>query len=116
MLLIRNVTRGTVLATAADVADTSAKRQTGLLHHTSLPAGEGLLITPCEGIHSFFMKFAFDAVYLSRKRKVIKVRHSMVPWRISLCLLAHSVLELPAGTARATGTQKGDQLEFEQVT
>jgi hypothetical protein len=62
------------------------------------------------------MKFAFDAMYLDRKRKVLKIRHAMVPGRISLCLRAHSVLELPAGTAQATGTVKGDQLEFEQIT
>jgi hypothetical protein len=116
MLRIRNATRDTVLAVAADVADTSQKRRTGLLKHTSLPAGEGLWIAPCEGIHSFFMKFAFDAMYLDRKRKVLKIRHAMVPGRISLCLRAHSVLELPAGTAQATGTVKGDQLEFEQIT
>jgi uncharacterized protein len=116
MLRIRNVTRNTVLAVAADVADTSKKRRTGLLKRTSLPAGEGLWIAPCEGIHSFRMKFAFDALFLDRRRKVLKIRHEMGRGRISLCLRAHSVLELPAGTAKATGTMEGDQLEFEQVT
>jgi hypothetical protein len=115
MLRIRNATRDKVLATAADVADSSQKRRTGLLKHTSLPAGEGLWIAPCEGIHSFRMKFAIDALFLDRNRKVLKIRHSMPPSRISLCLRAHSVLELPAGTAEATGTVAGDQLEFEKV-
>lgn len=116
MLRIRNVTRNTVLAVAADVADSSRKRRTGLLKHTSLPAGEGLWIAPCEGIHSFRMKFAIDVLFLDRRRKVLKIRHEMVRGRISLCLRAHSVLELPAGTAKATGTVEGDQLEFEQAT
>jgi uncharacterized membrane protein (UPF0127 family) len=114
-LTIRNTTRGTVLATAADVADTSAKRRTGLLKHTSLPPGEGLLIEPCEGVHTFWMKFAIDVLYLSREKKVMKVRHAMAPFRMSLCLPAHSVLELPAGTAASTGTVKGDVLEFQKV-
>jgi hypothetical protein len=114
-LTIRNTTRGTVLATAADIADTSAKRRTGLLKHTSLPKGEGLLIDPCEGVHTFWMKFAIDIVYLSRKKKVLKIRHAMPPFRLSLCLTANAVLELPAGMAAETGTVKGDELTFEKV-
>jgi uncharacterized membrane protein (UPF0127 family) len=114
-LRIHNTTRGTLLATAADVADTSAKRRTGLLKHTSLPAGEGLLIAPCEGVHTFWMKFPIDVLYLSRAKKVLKVRHAMLPFRLSLCLPAHSVLELPAGTAAGTETVKGDVLEFEKL-
>ncbi|HOL73300.1 MAG TPA: DUF192 domain-containing protein [Bryobacteraceae bacterium] len=114
-LRIRNITRGAELACAADVADTSRKRRTGLLKHTSLPAGEGLWIVPCEGVHTFGMKFPIDVLFLDRKRKVLKIRANMPRGRIALCLSAHSVLELPAGTAEATGTQPGDQLEFEEV-
>ncbi len=113
-LRIRNTTRNTELASEADVADTSEKRRTGLLKHTSLPRGQALLISPCEGIHTFWMKFPIDVVYLSRKKKVLKVRHAIAPFRMSLCLTAHSVLELPAGMARETGTEKGDVLEFEE--
>lgn len=113
-LRIRNVTRGTVLADAADIADTSEKRRTGLLKRQSLERGEGLLIDPCEGIHSFRMKFAFDALFLDGDRKVLKIRASMPRGRISLCLRAHCVLELPAGTAGDTGTVPGDQLAWEK--
>jgi hypothetical protein len=114
-LYVRNLTKGTVLATAADVADTSQKRRTGLLHHTSLAEGEGLWIAPCEGIHTFFMKFAIDVVFLGRDRNVLKARAGMGPWRLALCLPAQSVLELPAGTLAATRTERGDQLRFEQA-
>ncbi len=113
-LRIRNATKNTVLATAADIADTSRTRKTGLLKHNSLPSGEGLWITPCEGIHTIGMKFAIDVLFLSRDRKVLKVRNAMAPLRMSLCLRAHSVLELPAGTAAATTTSPGDVLEFEK--
>jgi uncharacterized membrane protein (UPF0127 family) len=112
--VVRNKTRNTVLADRAEVADSSAKRRTGLLKHDHLEPGEGLWIVPCESVHSFFMKFAIDLVYLDRKQKVRKVRHRMVPWRLSACLTAHSILELPAGTVEATGTQPGDQLEIEK--
>ena len=111
-MVVRNLTRNTVLANRADVADTSAKRRTGLLKHDHLDPGQGLWIVPCESVHSFFMKFPIDLVYLDRKKKVRKVRHCMVPWRLSACLSAHSILELPAGAVAATGTQRGDQLEI----
>jgi uncharacterized membrane protein (UPF0127 family) len=113
-IMVRNQTRNTVLADAADVADTSAKRRTGLLKHSGLEPGQGLWIVPCESVHSFFMKFAIDLVYLDRNKKVKKVRHRMVPWRLSACLTAHSTLELPAGVVQATGTQAGDQLVIEE--
>jgi hypothetical protein len=113
-LLVRNQTRNTVLAEAADVADTPSKRKTGLLKHERLDAGQGLWIVPCEAVHSFWMKFPIDVIYLDRKRRVRKVRPVMVPWRMSACLLAHSVLEVPAGTISASATQPGDQLVFEE--
>ncbi|HEV8413075.1 MAG TPA: DUF192 domain-containing protein [Bryobacteraceae bacterium] len=103
-----------MLAERADIADTSAKRRTGLLKHTGLAPGEGLWIAPCEGVHTFAMKFTIDVVFLNRKRKILKIRPNMVRRRIALCLRAHSVLELPAGTLEQTGTVRGDQLEFEE--
>ena len=103
-----------MLAERADIADTSAKRRTGLLKHTGLAPGEGLWIAPCEGVHTFAMKFTIDVVFLNRKRKILKIRPNMVRRRIALCLRAHSVLELPAGTLEQTGTVRGDQLELEE--
>jgi uncharacterized protein len=114
-VLVRNHTREAVLADAADVADTSAKRRTGLLKHERLEPGDGLWIVPCESVHTFFMKFPIDLIYLDKQRKVRKVRHAVGPWRLSACLPAHSVLELPAGTAKRTGTAVGDVLTFEKV-
>jgi uncharacterized membrane protein (UPF0127 family) len=110
--LVLNQTRNTVVAREADVADTSAKRRTGLLKHDKLDPGQGLWIVPCESVHTFFMKFAIDLVYLTGDLKVRKVRSAVPPWRVSACLLADSVLELPAGTVAETGTRPGDQLVF----
>jgi uncharacterized protein len=103
-----------MLADRADIADTSAKRRTGLLKHKGLAPGEGLWIVPCEGVHTFAMKFPIDVVFLNRKRKILKVRPNMVRRRIALSLMAHSVLELPAGTLEQTGTERGDQLNLEE--
>jgi uncharacterized membrane protein (UPF0127 family) len=113
-LLVRNQTRNTVLADAAEIADTASKRRTGLLKHQGLKRGQGMWIVPCEAVHSFGMKFAIDVVYVDRKKKVRKTRSNMVPRRISACLLAHSVLELPVGTIEASGTRAGDQLSFDE--
>jgi uncharacterized membrane protein (UPF0127 family) len=109
-----NKTRGRVLAERADIADTSAKRRTGLLKHTGLAPGEGLWIVPSEGVHTFAMKFPLDGAFLNTARVVLKTRPHMVKRRIALCQRAHTVLELPAGTSDETGTQKGDQLELEK--
>ena len=94
---MRNQTRNAVLGDAVDVADTSEKRRVGLLKHERLEPGEGLWIVPCESVHTFFMKFPIDLVYLDKKRKVRKVRNAVPAWRLSACLTAHSILELPAG-------------------
>jgi uncharacterized membrane protein (UPF0127 family) len=109
-MLVRNETRSTILADAAEVADTTARRRRGLLGRDNLTSGEGLWIVPCEGVHTLGMKFAIDVLYLDRKKRVRKLRRVMRPWRLSICLLAHSVLELPAGTIDRTGTQPGDQI------
>lgn len=109
---IRNVTRASLLGDSIDVADDRAKRNTGLLKHSGLKRGQGLWIVPCEAIHTFFMKFAIDVVYIDRKHRVRKVVRALGPWKLSMCLPAHSVVELPAGVIDETQTQKGDQLEF----
>ena len=113
-LRVTNSTRAQLLADRADIADTSATRNRGLLKHTKLDPGEGLWIVPTQSVHTFMMKFTIDVVYLNKKKQILKLRPNMVKSRISACLSAHSVLELPAGTVDATGTQKGDQLTFEK--
>lgn len=113
---MRNQTRNAVLGDAVDVADTSAKRRVGLLKHERLEPGTGLWITPCESVHTFFMKFPIDLVYLDKKKRVRKVRSAVPAWRLSACLSAHSILELPAGTVERTGTQAGDELAIETLS
>ncbi len=102
------------MADRADIADTSRTRKVGLLKHTKLEKGEGLWITPCEAVHTIGMKFPIDIVFLNKKRRVIKIRSEVPKWRIAASLWAHSILELPSGTAVATRTAVGDQLELEK--
>ncbi|MGD0680564.1 MAG: DUF192 domain-containing protein [Terracidiphilus sp.] len=109
---VTNVTRNTVLATCMEVAESAATRNKGLLGRERLAPGEGLWISPCEAVHTFWMKFPIDLVYLDRKNRIRKLVSAVPPWRLSACLRAHSVVELPAGTIRETQTQPGDTLEF----
>lgn len=111
-LQVVNVNRQTRLATTLEVAGSGARRSKGLLGRKELAPGEGMWIVPCEAVHTFGMQFPIDLVYLDRKHRVKKVRSNVPPWRLSACLVAHSIIELPAGTIRETQTQPGDVLEF----
>lgn len=109
---VKNLDRKTQLATRMEVARTSQSRSKGLLGRTGLEPGEALWIVPCEAVHTFWMRFAIDLVYIDKQRRVRKVKSSVPPWRMSACLSAHSIIELPAGVVLQTQTQPGDQLEF----
>jgi uncharacterized membrane protein (UPF0127 family) len=109
---VSNLTRQTVLATCLEVADSGPKRNKGLLGRKLLVPGGGMWIIPCESVHTFFMQFSIDLVYLDREHRVRKLRSGVPPWRLSACLSARSVLELPAGTIDNTNTRPGDKLEF----
>lgn len=113
-LRVANETRGTILVEAGRVASNPISRMIGLLAQTGLDAGAGLLIAPCNSIHSFFMRFRFDAVFITRDGTVAHLIGDMAPWRVSkLVWGAHSVLELPSGVIAATATQVGDRLKIE---
>ena len=111
-LAVFNETRGIAVARWVSKAFTSESRRKGLLGRESLPPGEGLWIRPCEGIHTLGMRFAIDLIYLDRHCRIRKLVQNVRPWRISLCLSAHSVLELPAGAVAARKCQVGDLLSF----
>ena len=111
-LRVMNRSPNTVLATHMEVADNAAKRNKGLLGRKCLDRGEGMWIRPCEAVHTFWMRFPIDLVYLDRKNRIRKLSSEVPPWRLSACLFAHSVLELVPGTIRNTQTQPGDLLEF----
>lgn len=115
-MVVRNATRDTQIADKLEVAGSGPKRTKGLLGRKGLSHGEGLWIVPCEAVHTFFMKFPIDLIYLDRKHRVKKIRNSVPAWRISTCLSAHSVLELPAGSIRNTQTECGDLLEIVEST
>jgi uncharacterized protein len=109
---VENLTRGLTLAAHVRLAQTSEDRRRGLLGVEELSESGGLWIHPSEAIHTFGMKIPLDVLFLGHDCKVRKVLSDLPPWRLGICLLADSVLELSAGTLARTGTQRGDQLQF----
>jgi uncharacterized membrane protein (UPF0127 family) len=94
-------------------ADNLFARLKGLLGRSALPQGEALLIKPCNGIHTFGMRFAIDAIFLDRENRVVGVTKDIKPNRLTrLYFKAASVLELPAGTVDATSTAIGNEVEI----
>jgi uncharacterized protein len=91
------------------VAESFSARLRGLLGRSSLPAGEGMLIRS-ESVHTFFMRFAIDVVFLDDDHRVLRVDANVGPWRLKACRGARSVLELAAGEARALSV--GDRIEL----
>jgi uncharacterized membrane protein (UPF0127 family) len=112
MATFRNRTREITLAERARIADTFGTRLVGLLSSKGLADGEALWIEPCNSIHTWFMRFTIDALFLDKNGKVVKAVEQMKPWRLTwIALGARGVLELPAGQIAKTGTKVGDELE-----
>ena len=108
---LRNQRTGQVLASALLPARDSASRKTGLLKHTSLADGEAMVIAPSNAVHTWFMKFDLDLVFVRRDGRVVKTRARVKPWRMSAALRAFAVIEMRAGTLAERDTQPGDVLE-----
>jgi uncharacterized membrane protein (UPF0127 family) len=111
---IINQNRGKFLATHGRLANTFWSRLRGLLGRTSLQEGEGLVLVGEKSIHTLFMKFPLDIVYIDKNYQVLRADENMVPYRLGP-FMSRSVyvLEVPVGTIAATETQVGDQLTFE---
>lgn len=92
-----NATSGAVLATTLITAFDSASRNRGLLKHTSLEPGTAMIIAPCSSVHTFFMKFPIDVVFVRKNGQVLKVRRSVPAWRFAASFTAFAAIEMAAG-------------------
>ncbi|HEX2330609.1 MAG TPA: DUF192 domain-containing protein [Candidatus Angelobacter sp.] len=111
-----NTTRGTELGATIRVADTGLSRIIGLLGERGLNKGEGLLILPSQGVHTWGMLFPIDVLVLDDDWNVLAVRRNMRSFRMTKVFWkAAAVLELPSGTADATETAVGDTLSFDHT-
>lgn len=85
-------------------------RLVGLLGRRALAGDQALLLAPCNNIHTFFMRFAIDVVFLDRQGAVLAVVPALRPWRVAAARRAHACLELAAGGAQRFGLQVGRRL------
>jgi uncharacterized membrane protein (UPF0127 family) len=111
-----NTTRGTVLGECIRVADTGLSRIIGLLGERKLSPGDGLLIVPSQGVHTWGMLFPIDIVVLDRDWNVLALRRRLRQFRMTrIFWKAAAVLELPPGVLDSTSTALGDTLTFERA-
>jgi uncharacterized protein len=101
---------GDVVCDRCVVAASPFSRMKGLLGRSELRPGEGLLLRPASAIHTFFMRFAIDAVFLDRDWRVVGIAGDVAPWRTAGRKGAKAVLELPAGESARRGLRPGDLL------
>ena len=101
-----------VVCRRCTVADTFGARFRGLMGRRRLAAGEGLLIRPANSIHTFFMRFPIDVVFVDRHDAVVKIVPGLRPWRLAWARRAKSTLELRAGSCEAMGLATGARLAF----
>ncbi|MEO8457796.1 MAG: DUF192 domain-containing protein [Chloroflexota bacterium] len=113
MARVVNETKGTVVAEHVGHARSFWHRFRGLMLQSGLESDAGLFIEPSGSIHTAFMRFPIDAVFVDKGKRVVKVT-TVKPWRASVSK-GHSVLELPAGRAAEIGVEAGDQLSIEPM-
>jgi uncharacterized protein len=109
-MALKNSRSGAVLASSVELAMTSAERRRGLLGRDSMAPDSAIVITRCNAVHTFWMRFAIDVAFVDSSGTVKKVVEGLIPWRIAGTLFASTVIEFPAGTLKDGVLQVGDRV------
>lgn len=108
-----NKTKGTTIASQVVLAKSFLPRLKGLLGYKSLPVGRALVLHPCSSVHTCFMKFSIDVVFLDSSGRVINFLEKLAPWRFSPVIWGSTiVIELPSGSIKGN-LSAGDLLELQ---
>ena len=111
---IINKTNSFVVAEEATIANTPFKRMKGLLGRKELKEGQALVLDPCNSIHTFFMRFPIDILFLDKNNKIIKTISCLKPFRLTAIYFnAALAIELPSGKIQSLSIHKGDNLSLE---
>lgn len=112
-----NVYKGDVLfVKKVHAANNFFTRFKGLMFRRSMPEDCGLLIDPCNQVHTFNMRFPIDVLFLSKDYEVMYIEHSMKAWKVSkMVSKGKYVLELNAGLSKKYGVDVGDKLTFKKL-
>ena len=110
---IFNRSQNTLIASQAQMATSLAQRTKGLLGRLSLAKNEAMVLKPCSSIHTFFMRFPIDVLFVDRQMRIIRLITNMPPNRLSpIAWASIMAIELPAGKIGQTNTQAGDHIEI----
>jgi uncharacterized membrane protein (UPF0127 family) len=112
-MMLVNKTKNVVIAESAEIASSLGKRLKGLLGRKELKKGQAMLLKPCSGVHSLFMRFSIDVLFVDKNNRVIDVLSFFRPWRFSPFYFNSAyAVELPAGTASPALVSLGDTLSL----
>lgn len=112
-LAVKNITRGGMLVEHVQVARTYWERLIGLMGRKTMARDEGLIINPCSSVHTHWMRFPIDVVYVNQEDVVVGIDQNLLPWRLGRFYKgARYVIELNGGVAAAAGLQVGDSLRL----
>ena len=115
MVRLLNTRTGEVLAETVESAHTHGTRRRGLLGRDSLDPSTALVLSPCWAVHTAFMRFSIDVIFLDAQDTVLRLVTELVPWRIAACASARTTVELAAGSLRGRDLVVGDRLRFARV-
>ena len=105
-----NMRTGAAIADAVEMATTRRQRRRGLLGRRGLDAGAALVLKPCGAIHTAFMQFAIDVIFLDCHGRALRIERGLQPWRMAMSWRGRTVVELAAGHLDAADLQAGDRL------
>src|ERR671924_1565527 len=103
---------GRVVCERCVVADRAHHRMRGLLGRRRLQPGEGMVLRPAWNVHTAFMRFPIDVIFLDADQVVIRIEAELAPWRTVSCRGAREVVELAAGECRRRGLEMGDRVAW----
>ena len=112
-MIVINASQDKVIAQEVSVANTFLKRLVGLLGRKGLPPQQGLIIKPSKMVHTFFMNFSLDLIFLDKQNRIVELVERIPPYRISpFVVKAEKVIELKAGIIESREVRIGDKLEI----
>lgn len=110
------MTRETILAEDLNIADTFLTSLVGLMGKRQLVSGSGLWIVPCQSVHTFWMRFPIDVIFMDKANRVVHFVENLKPFRVSKHVpKARSVIELPVSSIRTSATRVGDQINISEA-
>lgn len=111
LMLVHRQTSQTI-SRSVEVAATRRTRRRGLLGRSAMLPSEALILAPCCAIHTAFMRFAIDVIFVDARGQVLKIVRELPPWRMAVAPRAHAVIELAAGSLKSRDLKVGDAVDL----